>query len=394
MSKKLTTYRGVKMRRRGRTWQVDYGTRKGKRTQRSFKNRTLAKADIDAHRARERLDKAEVQDNAISLYHLTQPERLDVLEARALLMGVASLETAARFYVSHHVASDSISVNEMFGQYKEARKKANCREWHLRTIQHRIGRFARDFGAMRMGDITPVHIERWLDDYASRSGAPLGPQTRNNYLAYLNAFFNFAVKKGHAVVNPVSQIDRAKLDRREITILLPYQVRKLLNAATKSAPDLVPYLAIALFAGVRPTELSRLRWEEINFDLKYIHITGEVAKVRNERYVDIEDVLMAWLNLYRAESGPIVPVNQYNFNKLFNRVRKEAGLKDAWSPDSMRHSYGSYHVGKYESKSKTALMMGHSVKMLDKHYRRPLHRSDTTEFWNIIPDEVGCRSKT
>ena len=102
MSKKLTAYRGVKMRRRGRTWQVDYGTRKGKRTQRSFKNRTLAKADIDAHRARERLDKAEVQDNAIALYHLTQPERLDVLEARALLMGVTTLENAARFYVSHH----------------------------------------------------------------------------------------------------------------------------------------------------------------------------------------------------------------------------------------------------------------------------------------------------
>ena len=110
--------------------------------------------------------------------------------------------------------------------------------------------------------------------------------------------------------------------------------------------------------------------------------------MRNERYVDIEDVLMAWLNLYRSESGPIVPVNQYNFNKLFDRVRKEAGLKDAWSPDSMRHSYGTYHVAKYESKSKTALMMGHSVRMLDRHYRRPLHRSDTTEFWSISPERA------
>jgi hypothetical protein len=82
------------------------------------------------------------------------------------------------------------------------------------------------------------------------------------------------------------------------------------------------------------------------------------------------------------------------FNKLFNRVRKEAGLKDAWSPDSTRHSYGTYHVAKYESKSKTALMMGHSVRMLDRHYRRPLHRSDTTEFWSIMPDETACRSKT
>ena len=64
-------------------------------------------------------------------------------------------------------------------------------------------------------------------------------------------------------------------------------------------------------------------------------------------------------------------------------------LQDTWSPDSMRHSYGTYRVATYESKSKTALTMGHSVRMLDRHYRRPLHRSDTTEFWNIFPPPVG-----
>ena len=89
MSKKFVVYRGIKMRRRGRNWQVDYGTRKGKRTQRSFKNQVLVKTDIDAHRARECLDQAEVQDNAISLYHLTQPERMDALKARATLRGSA-----------------------------------------------------------------------------------------------------------------------------------------------------------------------------------------------------------------------------------------------------------------------------------------------------------------
>ena len=89
MRKNSAVYRGVKMRRRARSWQVDYGTRKGKRTQRSFRNRMLAKTDIDEHRLRERLKQADLQDNAISLYHLTQPERMDALEARATLRGSA-----------------------------------------------------------------------------------------------------------------------------------------------------------------------------------------------------------------------------------------------------------------------------------------------------------------
>ena len=64
---------------------------------------------------------------------------------------------------------------------------------------------------------------------------------------------------------------------------------------------------------------------------------------------------------------------------------KKAGLKNSWKPDVLRHTYASYHVAKYERKDKTAMMMGNSVKMLDRHYRRPMHRSDTTEFWNIFP---------
>ena len=263
----------------------------------------------------------------------------------------------------------------------------------MRTIQHRIGRFARDFGSSAAADITAADIERWLDAYSSRSGEPLGPQTRNNYLAYLSAFFNFAIKKGQAITNPVLQIDRARLERGEIAILLPDQVRRLLHVAAECAPELVPYFAIAIFAGVRPTELSRLRWENINFDLKYIHIAGDVAKVRNQRYVDIEDVLMAWLMVYRHESGPIVPVNAYTFTKLFNHTRDKAGLREGWTNDVMRHSYGTYHVARHESKNKTALMMGHSVKMLDRHYRKPLHRTDATEFWNIMPDEAMHRAE-
>ena len=39
-------YKGVRVRRRGKSWQVDYGMRGGKRVQRSFKTKELAKKDI------------------------------------------------------------------------------------------------------------------------------------------------------------------------------------------------------------------------------------------------------------------------------------------------------------------------------------------------------------
>jgi len=185
----------------------------------------------------------------------------------------------------------------------------------------------------------------------------------------------------------VERIDRAHFDRSEIAILTPEQVRLLLSAAQAQTPELVAYLAIAVFAGVRPTELQRLTWQDVNLDLRYVHIGGAAAKGRSERYVDIEDVLAEWLKQYGGESGQVCPGDTYVFTKLFNKAREEAGLKESWKPDVLRHTYASYHVAKYERKDKTALMMGHSVKMLDRHYRKPLHRSHVKEFWSILPQE-------
>ena len=49
MSTKPTTYKGVKIRSRGRGWQVDFGTVAGKRVQRSYQTKEEAKLGIDAH---------------------------------------------------------------------------------------------------------------------------------------------------------------------------------------------------------------------------------------------------------------------------------------------------------------------------------------------------------
>jgi integrase/recombinase XerD len=386
---KSIKYKGIRIRRRGRRWQVDYGMRNGRRIQRSFKSKVLAKGDVDEHLAHESPEQQDVREHAVTLSHLTQHERIDVLEAIDLLKGMASLREAATFFIAQHVGSrESHSVNELFAEYKEAKRKANCREWHLRTIEYRIGKFAEAFGQREVVEITADQVGLWLDEYQSNRGKALGPVSRNNFLAYLSAFFNFAVKKGYAAINPVEKIDRIHVDRPEIAILAPDDVRRLLCAARDCAPELVPYLAIAVFAGVRPTELQRLTWEHVNFDLHYIHIGGGISKVRNERYVDMEDVLIKWLEPYRQPMGPVVPSDTYTFNRLFNKVRREASLKDTWSPDSMRHTFASYHAARYERKDKTAMMMGNSIKMLDRHYRRPLHRSDTTEFWNISPERT------
>ena len=138
---------------------------------------------------------------------------------------------------------------------------------------------------------------------------------------------------------------------------------------------MIPYLAIGLFAGVRPLEIQRLQKQDIS-DL-YIEITAAKAKTRKRRLVSLPDNLKEWLAL----GGDLPPANK---PKRLCRILQKADLK--WKPDIMRHSFASYHLAYLQSADKTALEMGHrDTQMLFRHYRELVKYEDSKQYWDIRP---------
>ena len=73
------------------------------------------------------------------------------------------------------------------------------------------------------------------------------------------------------VLNPFDEIDRPKVAYTVPEILEPAQFKRLLETAEEEVPELIPFLAMAGFAGVRRSELIReyaedqvLKWEDIS----------------------------------------------------------------------------------------------------------------------------------
>jgi len=124
---------------------------------------------------------------------------------------------------------------------------------------------------------------------------------------------------------------------------LPYvmpvgEVEKLMQWATANTPAMVPYYALALFAGIRPAgELQRLDWTDINVERREIFVSAASSKTHDERYVKMSDNLVVWLAPYRQASGLI-----FFSRKLFQNMRHKAGIR--YEQDCFRHSYGSYHL--------------------------------------------------
>src|SRR5205809_4642395 len=101
-------------------------------------------------------------------------------------------------------------------------------------------------------------------------------------------------------------------------ILTIEQTALLLESAS---PEILPYIAIGAFAGLRASEIERLDWRDIDFEENEIAVNSESKT--GERHVDMLPNLREWLLPVCKPSGPVTPEN---FRKHFNEARKAADI--------------------------------------------------------------------
>ena len=186
--------------------------------------------------------------------------------------------------------------------------------------------------------------------------------------------------------------DFAKLPEKEVVTLTTTQAAELIAAADADF-DLLPYHAIGLFAGIRPMELQRLAWSDIDLREKHIHIRPEVSKTGRRRIVDMEPNLCAWLGGFIARGGDATGLvtPSVNLRKQLREVRSTAGVGD-WHQDVMRHTYASNWLAQHGDINKLTLFMGHeSTDMLWKHYHKATKQRDAVRYWKIKPAASDSR---
>lgn len=298
----------------------------------------------------------------------------DAVVALNILSGRGSLADAASFYTEHHDPDGGKrTVTELFDEYVSSRIKAERRERTIRDIKQRLGSFKDDFLDVPVDQITTADMERWLD---SRGGNGI---SRNNNRVHLVGMFNYAKSRKYIRENRASVIERVKQKKKKPFILVPEDVEKLLNYTNTTEPNMIPYFALCVFAGIRPTECQRLDWKDIDLKKKQIYIQSSISKTGDDRYIDMSDNLISWLLPYKDGKGLV-----FYKTHIFRRTIKKAGIR--WKVDCLRHSYGTYHVAMHDNAGKTALNMGHrELGTLFDHYQRAVEKSEAERFWSIRP---------
>ena len=290
-----------------------------------------------------------------------------------------TIKEATDFFIAHLKASEkSCTAVELVKELVAAKKADGASVRHVDDLDSRLNIFADNFDGKPVATITSTEIDDWL------RSLPVSAVTRNHYRRLIVLAFNFAVKRGYATDNPAAKTDKAKERAGDIGILSVAESARLLESAT---PDILPYIAVGLFAGLRRAELERLDWSEIDFESGLIEVKAEKSKTAQRRLVTMQPNLREWLLPVRKHKGNITPER---FNAQFVQARKAAGITD-WPDNALRHSFASYHLAHFKNAALTALELGHhNSRITFAHYRELVRPKEAERYWNI-KSEVNAK---
>jgi len=286
-----------------------------------------------------------------------------------------TIDDAVAFYLKHlETERGSIPVRQAVGELIDNRRSAGLSKVYCGDLQFRLGRFVNTFGERTVASVATKEVDAWLESLG------VGPVTRNTFRRDVRTLFSFCVKRNYCAENPAAAAQRAKEQRREVEVLGVDDVRRLLAAAS---PDLLPYWAIGLFAGLRVVEVHHLQWSDVDFEDALI--TARSSKTGRKRFVKMQPNLVEWLKPYRGSQGAVVDL--VNLRRATAEDRKAAGL-DEWPVNALRHSFGSYWLAQFSDINGLAVQMGNSPEVIERHYRKAVRPKDAHRYWAISPTTV------
>jgi integrase len=287
-----------------------------------------------------------------------------------------TLNSVVADFIARRVANDkSVTFKTLFEMFVASKKERSAS--HSRGLKYTLPRFPRLHDQL-VSEIQPEDVDAETKD--------MTPAVRNAFLRNLRAVFNFGMKRRKLDFNPVSALDLEQIKNGEVVTLTPTEAESVMASAEREN-DLLPYHALGLFAGVRPMELERLDWQQIDLTERHIVITAEVSKTGRRRIIDMEPNLHAWLTRYIANGGAtignVTPTT--NLRKRLRDIRAAAKIK-GWVQDVMRHSYASYWLAEHGDIDRLTIYLGHtSPTMLWKHYHKTSTRKEAAKYWQITP---------
>jgi integrase/recombinase XerD len=237
----------------------------------------------------------------------------------------------------------------------------------LRHLERSLGGRRRVEQARR-NDLLEVLRRMRLDGRSPRSVA--------RWVVAVRGFFAFMIAEGQLQDDPSAHLDAPKIWRSLPKVLTFSEVETLLAAPDRSDPRGLrdaAMLEVLYAAGLRISELLRLRLGDLHLDAGYLRCWGKGAK---ERVVPLGGEADATLQRYLAEARPLLlrgrrtdflfvnprgaALSRQGFWKKIKLYGIQAGIRTPLSPHVVRHSFATHLLENGADLRSVQIMLGHA----------------------------------
>jgi len=272
------------------------------------------------------------------------------------------------FFKKHN--SKAVSVGELFPEFIDLKRSHKLRPSSIQSLETLNSLWD------KLGRDTPVRLVRPtdIDQWAKSMGK--APRSYIKYISNASSFFSWAKRLGHVDFNPAKRLDLPKIDQKTPYVLSNEDVQKLL-VESENKPILRCYLILSLFAGVRPNEIMRLKWSNIDLDNGTVTLDGNVTKTRSRRITHL--LGNAAEALKKTNALHLCP--KYPQSDL-QRIATKAGVR--LEKDCLRHTAASHMINVYRSMDEVAIQLGNTPGVLRKHYMGLMTQDKTEEFLKLL----------
>ena len=257
-----------------------------------------------------------------------------------------------------------------------------------------INRLGAHFNGKYLYEITPMIIEK----YKALRCETVAPATVNRELACLKCMFNKAILWGKTYDNPVRQVKLFKEDNQRKRYLEQDEIPKFIESCSD---HLKPIVIVAVFTGMRKSEILNLRWEDIDFKRGIIYLL--FTKNNEKREVLMNDIVSkTLLSVERHKDSPYVFLSHTgkpytNVRKSFDTALKKCGIIDFKFHD-LRHTFASQLVMMGIDIKTVQELMGHKTIEMTLRYSHlsPDHKKKAVDilgkkigtFWAQMPEQA------
>lgn len=273
---------------------------------------------------------------------------------RAVNLGYLTNDEGARFFNRHLVSA--FTWDQLRKKYEDW-GRAHVADDNFRSNLSKLRRVDEYFSQFDPAEVTVEHIRKYIElrkmglvkIKAKKHGRPItdhvaGEGTIRKEIVILRHLLDpLGEDKNPARTVPLPKVNKEDIPRP----LHPEEMEAFMAALEGEKGKLDGWLKhitlIYLYAGLRPSEILRLRTQDINYQAGKIHIQGR-TKTGFARSVDMHPGLLPYLEKAVAAANKRDRLFSFNVNSVGRAIRRVftlAGLTGL-KPYSLRHSFVTY----------------------------------------------------